>query len=98
MAKRNRDDAIEAIMMEHEAGLLRYAGRLLRDPDEARDVVQDAFMALCKAWDSTREKQRAWKSWLYRVVHHKAVDTIRKKVRLRELPQRQVAGNFMLNM
>ncbi len=89
MAKRSRDDEIEAIMVEHEAGLLRYAGRLLHDPDEARDVVQDAFIALCTVWDSARVKERAWKSWLYRVVHHKAVDTIRKQVRQRDLHQRQ---------
>jgi len=76
---------IEAIIAEYEAGLLRYAARLLNNADAAQDVVQEAFIKLCRKWrDGTRPPDRI-KSWLFRVTHNAAVDHIRRESRLRLL-------------
>jgi RNA polymerase sigma-70 factor (ECF subfamily) len=66
-----------------EIPLSRYAARLVRDEDRARDVVQDTFLKLC------RQDRRAMDGdlgpWLYAVCRNRAVDVLRKE-RGEELP------------
>ena len=76
---------MEAIMTEHESGLLRYAGRILMDPVAAQDVVQDAFIRLFRLLNSPRANPSKIANWLYRVTHNNAVDYIRRESRLRDL-------------
>ena len=79
----------EAVVREHESGLLRYAARVLNDEDAAQDVVQDAFLKLHRNWSAVRKPGSSLSSWLYRVTHNLAVDHIRKKSRLQKLHWRQ---------
>lgn len=76
---------MEAIMTEHESGLLRYASRMLMDPIAAQDVVQNAFIKLFRRLDGSKGKPDGVSSWLYRVTHNNAVDYIRRESRLRDL-------------
>jgi RNA polymerase sigma factor (sigma-70 family) len=85
----DRETAFEAVLTEHESGLLRYAARILHDPDAAQDVVQDVFIKLYNGWRNGAEPARTLKSWLYRVTHNAAVDHIRKESRLRVLHEKQ---------
>lgn len=80
---------VEAAMAAHEAALLRYAIRILNNPDAAQDVVQDTFIKMCRRWRDGVPRGTALKSWLYRVAHNQAVDHIRKENRLRLLHQKQ---------
>ena len=82
-------EGLGAIMAEHEAMLLRYAAHILNDPDTAQDVVQDAFIRLCKWLQQGWQPQGEVKTWLYRVTHNLAVDHIRRESRLRLLHARQ---------
>jgi len=45
--------AFEAAVEEHYAGLVRRMVLVLGDPDEARDVAQEAYLAAFRAWRST---------------------------------------------
>jgi RNA polymerase sigma-70 factor (ECF subfamily) len=81
----SREAELEMIISEHEAGLLRYATRLLNDPSLAKDVVQETFIKLCRGWQNGSRPDTQLKGWLYRVTHNQAVDHIRKESRLREL-------------
>jgi RNA polymerase sigma factor (sigma-70 family) len=80
---------MEAIMTEHESGLLRYATRLLNNPDTAQDVVQNVFIKLYRNWPEGMKPSPKLKSWLYSVTHNEAVDTIRRESRLRLLHEKQ---------
>ena len=73
--------AFEAVVRHYEAQLLRYAARLLNDPDGAQDVVQDSFIRLLHRWKGEMEPEGRMTNWLYRVVHNCAVDHIRKSAR-----------------
>lgn len=44
----DRNDWIRDAFRRYEGPLVRYAAGLLRDVDAARDVVQDAFVKLCR--------------------------------------------------
>jgi len=78
MANSARDRVLIALE-EYEGALLRYAQRLLRDQELARDVVQDVFLKLCKNIDKIGESKI--KSWLYTVCRNRALDIIRREKR-----------------
>ncbi len=82
---------MEAIVMEYESALLRYAVRLTGRHDLAQDVVQNAFIRLFNKWHAGWEPSPQMKCWLYRVTHNEAVDQIRREARHRELHQKAVA-------
>ena len=67
---------IEAAVERFEAPLSRYASRIVRDADRARDVVQDTFLRLCRQDRQALEGDLA--SWLFTVCRNRAVDLVRK--------------------
>jgi RNA polymerase sigma factor (sigma-70 family) len=70
--------ALRAIY-EREAGwLLAVVRRIVRDPDLAQDVLQEALLLV---WQRAASYQRALGSargWIYTVVRHKALDEVRR--------------------
>ncbi|MBM4143635.1 MAG: sigma-70 family RNA polymerase sigma factor [Lentisphaerae bacterium] len=81
--------AFEETVSHYEAALLRYAARVLRNPDAAQDVVQEAFLRLFERWKQFFEPGPQLSSWLYRVTHNCAVDHLRKEQRRGLLHTRQ---------
>ncbi len=73
-------DAVEA----YERPLVAYVARMLRDIERARDVVQDAFLKLCKQQRTAVEGHLA--EWLYTVCRNGAVDVLRKEKRMNPSP------------
>lgn len=85
----DRESEMEAIVAEHETGLLRYAARILNNPAAAEDVVQNVFIKLFRHWEDGTRPSAKLKAWLYRVTHNEAVDHIRRESRLRNLHKKQ---------
>ena len=79
----NLSDKISFLVEEYEVALVRYANSILKDHEQARDVVQDTFIKLIKALQEKKEIQNE-KSWLYRVCHNSALDYLRKIKRRQE--------------
>ena len=77
------------VYVEHRAACQRHAQRIVRDRQLAEDVVQDVFVMLWQTQGgSYRPDQGPLGTWLQTVVHHKAVDAVRKsKARRRLLTQ-----------
>lgn len=63
--------------------LFRYAMFRLRDPELAEDVVQETFLSALQARKQFLG-QSSERTWLYGILKHKIVDSIRKASR--ELP------------
>ena len=63
--------------------LCRYAYSILRDMDEAEDVVQKVF---CKLWDQreTLSIQSSIKSYLYRIVHNDSINVVHQQINHKE--------------
>ena len=53
--------------------------RLLSDRSLAEDVVQEVFLTVWRQADSFREQRGAVRPWLLTVVHHRAIDALRKR-------------------
>ena len=57
----NRDDAFEATVAPHYPGLVRRLTAVVRDPDAAQDLAQEAFLRAYRAWDRfDGTDARAW--------------------------------------
>jgi RNA polymerase sigma-70 factor (ECF subfamily) len=79
---------IEAAVQEHQAPLLRYAGRLVGDPARAQDVVQDTFMRLLQQPPNRVNGHVV--EWLYTVCRNRALDILRKEGRMRAFAEGEV--------
>jgi RNA polymerase sigma-70 factor (ECF subfamily) len=73
-APSHRDWVLEALN-EHELALTRYALRLLGNREQARDVVQHAFLKLCE--QSPEKLVGGERQWLYAVCRNRALDLLR---------------------
>ena len=61
------------------SGLIyNYLARLMREPVEAEDLMQEAFVAVWKGAGSFRGQAKV-KTWLLQIAHNKAVSWLRKK-------------------
>lgn len=71
---------VERSLREYESALVHYSAGLLHgDWDSARDVVQDAFMKLCR--QDPELVETGVKSWLYTVCRNRAYDLLRRDQR-----------------
>lgn len=57
----------------------RYAARVLGDPAEAEDVVQEAMLRLWKQAPEWRAGEAKVSTWLYRVVTNLCTDRLRRR-------------------
>lgn len=85
-AQRGDQDAFAALVQAHDQAVLRIAMNLLRSPEEARDVYQDAFLRVFRNLHTFRF-DCSFTTWLYRIVTNICLDQLRKrKVRKEEPP------------
>ena len=85
-ARPGADEAIAELYAAHWNGLVRLAWLLLRDDQAAEEVVQDAFIAVHRRWDSLRSHENA-AAYLRRAV----VNGARSGLRHRGVEERYVA-------
>ena len=86
---------ITEIIKEREAPLLRYAGRLIRDSETARDVVQEVFIKYVRiSQDRDRVKIDNIPAWLYRVTRNMCLDHLKSKRVQLEIPIDENIANF----
>ena len=69
-------------------GRLGYAlaYRILGESEAAEDVVQDAFISAWRGAGSYRRERGNPRGWLLSIVHHRAVDVLRRKTAFRPAP------------
>ncbi|MFH1037421.1 MAG: sigma-70 family RNA polymerase sigma factor [PVC group bacterium] len=80
---------IRAMLQDYEQALIRYTFGITGDLESARDVVQDAFLKLCRA-DRTKVRDRM-PAWLYRVCRNRAFDVRKKEGRMQPLHEEQLS-------
>jgi RNA polymerase sigma-70 factor (ECF subfamily) len=63
--------------------LLGVAQGMLSDPDEAEEVVQEAFSAAWNHTDALGDEHEALMPWLLRITRNRAIDRLRRRARRR---------------
>jgi RNA polymerase sigma factor (sigma-70 family) len=74
-----REAAFAELVKRHGTLVYRACHRLLKDHHEARDASQAVFVILARKAGGLRKGELA--AWLYRVAHHVAAETVRKRMR-----------------
>jgi RNA polymerase sigma-70 factor (ECF subfamily) len=84
----DRDEAaifVEALFGRHHTEIYAYLLRMLREPELAADLTQDAFIKAYRNYE-TLEKPENARAWLYQIAHRVALDHIRRQKIVRFLP------------
>jgi RNA polymerase sigma-70 factor (ECF subfamily) len=90
-AQRGGQDAFEQLVRGYDQGVLRLAHRLLRSPEDAYDVYQEAFLRVFRNLHQFRF-DCSFQTWLYRIVTNLCLDSLRKrKVRKEDSPTVETA-------
>jgi RNA polymerase sigma-70 factor (ECF subfamily) len=81
-----RLEALETLYDRYRAMAFAIALRITADPGLAEDVVQDAFLGAWRHADRYVEGRGSVKTWLLSIVHHRAIDAVRRRRPAVELP------------
>ncbi len=71
-------DAFERLVRNYDQSVLKLATNLLRSPDDAYDIYQEAFLRVYKNINSFRF-DCSFHTWLYRIVTNLCLDQLRKR-------------------
>src|SRR6201994_3736939 len=78
-------DAFEQLIRTYDQSVLKLAMNLLRSPEDARDVYQEAFLRVFRNLNNFRF-DCSFHTWLYRIVTNLCLDQMRKRKVRKEEP------------
>ncbi len=87
------DAAYETLVRETSGRLLAVARRIVGTDEEARDVLQEAYLSAFKALDRFEANARL-STWLHRIVVNKALMRLRTRKRKPEEPIEPMLPSF----
>jgi RNA polymerase sigma-70 factor, ECF subfamily len=76
----NPHAAFEAACLPHQRELFGVAMRIARDPDQAKDLVQETLLRAMVAWDSFQTGSNL-RAWLFRILTNSFINGYRKRRR-----------------
>lgn len=79
-AKKGDQGAFGLLVRRHQRRLYRVALHLLRDPNEAEDVTQDAFVRAYAALDRFDGRSQPY-TWFYRIAVNLSLNRLRSRKR-----------------
>lgn len=84
-------DALQGLYDKYRTMAYSIALRITADASLAEDVVQDAFLGAWRNAARYVEGRGSVKTWLLSIVHHRAVDAVRRRRPTSELPEPESA-------
>ena len=91
--RRGDDQAFATLVRQHAGRMLSAARRLLRNDDDARDAVQEAFVSAARAIDRFAGGSKV-STWLHRIVINTALMKLRARKRRAEEPIEDLLPRF----
>ncbi|OWU65580.1 MAG: RNA polymerase subunit sigma-24 [Armatimonadetes bacterium Cent15-Ar3] len=85
-AREGDQTAVARLIERHRVGLVKVAANILRDPSEAEDVAQEAFIKVFGQLSSLRD-DLGFKRYLYQIAVRLCIDRMR---RIRPEPQSEI--------
>jgi RNA polymerase sigma-70 factor (ECF subfamily) len=82
-AESSDTESLGAFVQRYQSSLVRFAGKLLCDPEAAQDVVQETFLQVARHPRRLLDVHSCH-NWLLRVTRNIGVSRIRKEARLRK--------------
>ncbi len=88
--------AFEQLVRTYDQSVLRLAMNLLRSPEDARDVYQEAFLRVYRNLHTFRF-DCSFHTWLYRIVTNICLDQLRKRKVRKEEPAVVETGDGLVD-
>lgn len=79
--EQSRNYAFNLLMRQHQQRLYGFVRRMVTDPDDAKDVLQNTFIKAWHGLETFREDSQLY-SWLYRIAHNESINHLNKKNRV----------------
>jgi len=91
-------DALDHLYERYKTMAYSIAYRITNDATLAEDVVQDAFLGVWRNAARYVEGRGSVKTWLLSIVHHRAIDAVRRRRATVDLPERDDAPPTALRL
>jgi RNA polymerase sigma-70 factor, ECF subfamily len=91
-------DALGVLYDRYRTMAYSIAYRITGDGTAAEDVVQEAFVGVWRNAARYAEGRASVRTWLLSIVHHRAVDAVRRRRPTIELPEREEASPSALTL
>jgi RNA polymerase sigma-70 factor, ECF subfamily len=85
-AQDGSEEALEALFRRHWQRAHRAAYLIVRDPQAAEDITQEAFLAAIRSLERF-DRRRPFGPWLHRIVVNRAIDHARARALRREVQE-----------
>lgn len=82
-----RLEALDVLYERYKTMAYGIARRITADDTLAEDVVQEAFLGAWRSADRYVPGRGSVKTWLLSIVHHRAIDAVRRRRPVSELPE-----------
>lgn len=73
----SRHYAFNLLVRKHQRRLYAFIRRMVTDPDETKDVLQNVFLKAWTGLDKFREDAQLF-SWLYRIAHNESISHLKR--------------------
>jgi RNA polymerase sigma-70 factor, ECF subfamily len=73
------EDAFRGLFRRYAPSALALARRVVNQPFLAEEIVQEAFLSVWRNPDGYDRRRGSVRAWLMVMVHHRAVDTVRRE-------------------
>ena len=83
--------AFDLLVLKYEHKIVNLVMRYVRDPEQALDISQEAFIKAYRALPRFRGDS-AFYTWLYRIVVNLSIDHMRKSTRIKAVDVDEVKG------
>jgi RNA polymerase sigma factor (sigma-70 family) len=84
-----RLEALDILYERYRSMAFGIARRITADDGLAEDVVQEAFLGAWRAADRYVPGKGSVRTWLLAIVHHRAIDAVRRRRPVSDLPAEQ---------
>ncbi|MGH9459685.1 MAG: sigma-70 family RNA polymerase sigma factor [Vicinamibacteria bacterium] len=88
------EEAYVTLVASHTGAMLRVARRMLRNEEDARDAVQDAFLSALRSLDQFQGEAKL-ATWLHRIVVNASLMKLRRRRRKPELAIEDLLPRFL---
>ena len=91
-------DALEELYDRYRTMAYSIALRITADPSAAEDVVQEAFLGAWRNAGRYSQARASVRTWLLSIVHHRAIDAVRRRRPTSEFPEEDAVPPPALRM
>lgn len=86
------EEAFRSLFATYGPSAMALAVRVVRQAQLAEEIVQEAFLTLWRSPGVFDERRGSVKAWLMTMVHHRAVDVVRREEAQRRRSDEMVVG------